>query len=174
MVALASYQHSPSSQQLIKKLILIISIAIRFMVDQRPFLFEALARVDNNTFHFQQHFKVACDLLPPLTCTCFPPFKQPIKQQMTQLQDSILKCLHHHTLSNMFSNMIFETHHARKLSCSSFEAGVWLIIQLTFLTFWLSSPSFSTTFQMWLGLPHPSIVGIPQCYKCPPFMLRLG
>jgi len=31
------------------------------------------------------------------------------------------------------------------------------------LTFWLSSPSFSTTFQMWLGLPHPSIACIPWC-----------
>jgi hypothetical protein len=35
------------------------------MVDQCPFLLEALTRISNNTFHFQQHFKVTCDLLPP-------------------------------------------------------------------------------------------------------------
>jgi hypothetical protein len=31
------------------------------MVNQYPFLLEALARVDNNTFLFQQHLKVVCD-----------------------------------------------------------------------------------------------------------------
>jgi hypothetical protein len=30
-------------------------IAVRFMVDQCPFLFEALMQVNNNTFPFQQH-----------------------------------------------------------------------------------------------------------------------
>jgi hypothetical protein len=30
-------------------------IAARFMVDQHPFLFEVLARIDNNTFPFQQN-----------------------------------------------------------------------------------------------------------------------
>jgi hypothetical protein len=60
-------------------------IAIKFMVDQHPFLLEALAWVDNNTFPFQQHFKVACDLLPPPTHACFLPFKQLIGQQMVQL-----------------------------------------------------------------------------------------
>jgi hypothetical protein len=32
----------------------VISIIVaRFMVDQRPFLFEAVAKIDNNTFLFQ-------------------------------------------------------------------------------------------------------------------------
>jgi hypothetical protein len=68
------------------------------MVDQRPFLLEALTRIDNNTFPFQQHIKVACVLLPPLTHACLSPFKQLTKQQMLQLQDSISKSLHHRTL----------------------------------------------------------------------------
>jgi hypothetical protein len=42
---------------------------------QCPFLFEALAQVDNNTFPFPQHFKMACDLLLPPTCVCLPPFE---------------------------------------------------------------------------------------------------
>jgi hypothetical protein len=46
-------------------------ITTKLMVYQHPFLLEALARVDNNTFPFQRHFKVACDLLPPATRTCF-------------------------------------------------------------------------------------------------------
>jgi hypothetical protein len=54
------------------------------MVDQHPFLFKALAQVDTNTFHFQQHFKVICDLLLPPTCACFLPFEQSIEQQMVQ------------------------------------------------------------------------------------------
>jgi hypothetical protein len=32
-------------------------IVVRFMVDQWPFFLEALARVNNNTFPFQQHVK---------------------------------------------------------------------------------------------------------------------
>jgi hypothetical protein len=31
---------------------------------------------------------------------------------MVQFQDSILKHLHHHTLSNMFFDETFEAHHA--------------------------------------------------------------
>jgi hypothetical protein len=49
-------------------------IVTRFMVDQCPFLLEALAQVDNNTFPSQQHFKVRYDLLPPLACACFLSF----------------------------------------------------------------------------------------------------
>ncbi len=52
------------------------------MVDQRPFLLEALTRVDNNTFPFQQHLKGACDLLLPPTRACFPSFEQLTGQQM--------------------------------------------------------------------------------------------
>jgi hypothetical protein len=59
---------------------LVVSIiAIKFMVDQHPFLFESLAQIDNNTCPFQQHFKVACDLLLPLACECLLPFEQLIK-----------------------------------------------------------------------------------------------
>ncbi len=49
-------------------------IVVRFMVDQHPFLFEALTWV-NNTFPFQQHLKATCDLLPPPICVCIPPFE---------------------------------------------------------------------------------------------------
>jgi hypothetical protein len=97
-----------------------------FMVDHYPFLLEALVRVDNNTFSFQQHFKVACDLLPPPICICFLLFEQFIKQQMVQVQYSISKHLHHHTLSNMFSDKISEAHHARILSCFGPRVGAWL------------------------------------------------
>jgi len=82
---------------------------------------------------------------------------------MVQLQDSILECLHHHTLSNMLSNEISEAHYAQILSCSSLGADIWLIVRLVFLAFWLSSLVFFTTLHMWLGLPHPSIAGILQC-----------
>jgi hypothetical protein len=54
-------------------------ITIRFMVHQHPFFFEALAWVNNNTFLFQQHFKVVCDLLSPSTRACFPSFEQLIE-----------------------------------------------------------------------------------------------
>jgi hypothetical protein len=87
-------------------------IAIRFMVDQRPFLLKFLTRVDNNTFIFQQCLKATWGLLPPPIYVCLPPFEQFIEQQMVQFQNSISKHLHHHTLSNMFFNEIFETHHA--------------------------------------------------------------
>jgi hypothetical protein len=50
------------------------------MVDQRFFLLKALAQVDNNTFAFQQHFKMTCDLLLPLIYVCFPHFEQLIEQ----------------------------------------------------------------------------------------------
>jgi len=72
-------------------------IGSKFMVDQCPFLLKAITWVNYNTFPFWQHFKVTCDLLPTLACACFL-LEHFIKQQMVQLQDSILKCLHHHTL----------------------------------------------------------------------------
>jgi hypothetical protein len=59
------------------------------MVDQHPFLLEALARGNNNIFLFQQHLKVTCDLLPPPTYVNLAPFEQLIEQQMVQLQDFI-------------------------------------------------------------------------------------
>jgi hypothetical protein len=49
------------------------------MGDQHPFLFEALAQIDNNTIFFQQHLKATYDLLPPLACVSFSPFEQLIK-----------------------------------------------------------------------------------------------
>jgi len=82
---------------------------------------------------------------------------------MVWLQDSILERLYYHTLFNMLSNMIFETHRARILSCFGLGVNVWLIIWSTFPTFWLYFPPFFTMFEMWFGLPHPSITGIFQC-----------
>jgi hypothetical protein len=105
------------------------------MVDQRPFLLEILARIDNNTFPFQQDLKVACVLLLPLTRACFFLFEQLIKQQMVRLQDSISECLHHHTLSNMLSHEIFKAHLARILSCSSPKASAWFIARAIFPSF---------------------------------------
>jgi hypothetical protein len=46
------------------------------MVDQCPFFLDALAEVGNNKFFFQQHLKVACDLLLPLAHACLLPFEQ--------------------------------------------------------------------------------------------------
>jgi hypothetical protein len=82
---------------------------------------------------------------------------------MVRLQDSILEHLHHHTFSNMFSNKIFETHHVLILSCFGPRVGVWLIIRPIFTSFWSDSLIFSTTLQIWLKLPHPSITNIPRC-----------
>ncbi len=80
------------------------------MFDQCPSLFEALAQVDNNTFPFQQHLKVACDLQPPLAHVCFVLFEQLIGQQMVHLKNSISERWHHHTFSNMLFDKIFTAH----------------------------------------------------------------
>jgi hypothetical protein len=102
----------------------VVSIIVaKFMVDQCLFLLKALARVNNDTFPFKQHLKATCDLLSPASCACFFPFKQFIKQQMVQFQNSILEYLHYHTLSNMLFNGIFEVHHAQIFSCSSPRVG---------------------------------------------------
>jgi len=106
---------------------------------------------------------IACDLLPPLACACFPPFEQLIGQQMVQPQDSILEHLHHNTLSIMLFDRTSEAHCAQILSCSSSRVGTWLTTWPVFPTFQLSSSNFYTTLYTWLGLPHPSIVGIPWC-----------
>jgi hypothetical protein len=94
---------------------------------------------------------------------CLFPFEQFIEQQMVQLQNSILECLHYHTFSDMLSNMIFETHHVQILLCFGLGAIAWFTTQLIFPTFRLSSLVFSTTLWMWLGLPNLSIVCIPWC-----------
>ncbi len=87
-------------------------IVVKFMVDQRPFLLKTITWLNNNTFPFQKHFKATCDYLPPPVRTCFP-LEHFIKQQMVQLQDSILKHLHHHTVSNILFDKIFQTHCAQ-------------------------------------------------------------
>jgi hypothetical protein len=130
------------------------------MVDHFPFLLEALARIDNNTFPFQQHFRVACDLLPPLTRACFFLFEQLIGQQMVQLQDSISKHLHHHALSNMLFNGTFEPHCAQNLSCFGPRVDIWFIVQPVYLAFQLSSLTFCTTLRMQFRVPHSSITDI--------------
>ncbi len=103
---------------------------------------------------------MACDLLPP---PAYAPFKQLIRQQMVQLQNSISKHLHHYILSSMLFDETFKAHHAQILSCFGPGASTWLTTRLIFPTFWLSSPIFFTTLHTRLGLPHPSIAGILQC-----------
>jgi hypothetical protein len=49
----------------IKSYVIVVFIIVKFIVDQCPFFFETLTRVDNNNFHFQQHLKAACNLLSP-------------------------------------------------------------------------------------------------------------
>ncbi len=143
---------------------LVISIiTIVFMVDQSPFLFKTLTWVDNNTFPFQQHFKVKCDFLWPLVVYVFLLFEQLIGQQMVWLQDSILECLHYHTLSNILSNGISKSHCAWILSCFSLGASVCLTTWPIISSFWLTSIIFSTTHWIWLGLPHASIANVPWC-----------
>jgi uncharacterized protein YggT (Ycf19 family) len=46
------------------------------MVDQHPFLFEALTWIDNNIFPFQQQLKQACDFLLPPIRAYIPLFEQ--------------------------------------------------------------------------------------------------
>jgi hypothetical protein len=138
-------------------------IVVRFMVDQHPFLLEALTWINNNTFSFQQDLNAACDLLPPPTCACLPPFEQLIGQQIVQFQDSISETLHHHTFSSMFPNGISKVHQAQILSCFSPRANDLFTTQPVLLAFRLFFPFFSTTLRTWLGLPNPSIVSIPQC-----------
>jgi hypothetical protein len=82
---------------------------------------------------------------------------------MVRFQNSILECLHHHTLSNIFSDRISEPHRARILLCFSLGASASFIIRPIFLGFQLGSLVFSITLCIRLGLPHPSIVGIPWC-----------
>ncbi len=143
------------------------------MVDQCPFFLEALTKVDNNKFFFQQHLKVAFDLLLPLAHACLLPFEQFIMYEMVQFQHSILEHLHHHTLFSMFFDKISEAQCAQILSCSGLGASAWFITWLVFLAFWLLYPICSTTLCIRLGLPHPSIVRIPWCVWHIPLTLWL-
>jgi hypothetical protein len=130
------------------------------MVNQCPFLFETLLIT---TFPFQQHLKTTCDLLPPRPRTCLLHVEQLIIQQMVHFQDSISKCLHHHTLFNMLFDEIFEVHCACMLSCFDLGVGAWFITWPIFSTFQLSSPIFSTMLWMWLKLLHLLIACLPWC-----------
>jgi hypothetical protein len=98
-----------------------------------------------------------------LNSRMFLSFEQFIRQQMVRFQIFILEHLHHHTLSNMLFDRIFEAHYARIPSCYGPMVGVWFTIWPIFLGFWLVSLVFSIVFWIWLRLPHPSIVGIFQC-----------
>jgi len=93
---------------------------------------------------------------------------------MVWFQDSILKCLHHHTLSNMLFDIIPKAHYAQNLSCSDLGAGVLLMVKLIFLTFQLSFPIFFTMFWTWFGLPHLTITGLFQCVYTHPIDPRVS
>jgi len=136
---------------------------VRFMANQPPFLFETLTRVDKQHLPFPTTLKGGLQFFTTPTCACLPPLKQFMMQQMVQFQDSIWKCLHHYTLSNMLSDMIYGTHCVWILSCSGPRVGVKRFTTWpTFPTFWLSSLFFFTTFWTWFGLSHPSIVNTLQ------------
>jgi hypothetical protein len=115
----------------------------------------------------QQHISFPCDLLPPPTHACFLPFEQ----QVVQLHESILKCLHHHTFFSMFFDGISEAHYVWNLSCFSPKASVWFTTRQVFLTFQLPSLVFSIALRTWLGLPHPLIICILQCVCTHPINL---
>jgi hypothetical protein len=66
-IILGGIDHIPTSTiaptTYLRSWALVVSIVVvRFMVNQRPFFLEALARVDNNTFPFQQHLQTTCNL----------------------------------------------------------------------------------------------------------------
>jgi hypothetical protein len=82
---------------------------------------------------------------------------------MVWLQDSILECLHYHTLSIMLFNGISKAYCVQILLCFGPRANAWFITRPRFLTFRLFSVIFSKTFRTRLGLCHPSIGGIFQC-----------
>jgi hypothetical protein len=90
---------------------------------------------------------------------------------MVQLQYFILECLHHHTFFNMLFDGVFKGHCAQILSFTGLGVNDWFIIQLFFLVFLLFSPIFSITLRVQLGLPHPSIAGIPPCVCAHPINL---
>jgi hypothetical protein len=57
------------------------TLTFRFLIDQHHLL-KTLVQVDEGTFPFQQHLKVANNLLLLLRHVCFPPFGQLISQQV--------------------------------------------------------------------------------------------
>jgi hypothetical protein len=57
------------------------TVASRFLIEQ-DHLLKTLVQVDEGTFPFQQHLKVANNLLLLLARACFPPFEQLINQQV--------------------------------------------------------------------------------------------
>ncbi len=128
------------------------------MVDQCPFLFIALMQVDIDTFPFQQHLKMGCDLLSPLTRVCFLPFEQFIKQQMVQFENSILEHLHHHAFSILslmryLKPIVPKFYHVLPLNMHLAYSSTSLpSLSITFLNFFHSILT-------WLRLPHLSIVG---------------
>jgi hypothetical protein len=81
---------------------------------------------------------------------------------MVRLQDSILKFLHHHALFSILSNGIFKTHRVQILSCFG-RVSVWFTFWPIFPNFQLASLIFSTSLQIQLWLPYPSIASIFQC-----------
>jgi len=89
--------------------------AYRFIIEQRPILFESLVWVDDDTFLFQQYLKMTNNFYH-LQNVCLLPFEQPIGQQIDQFQDSILKHLWYHTFSTMFFEEMFNAHGLQHMS----------------------------------------------------------
>jgi len=81
-----------------------------------------------------------------------------IKKQIEWLQDSILRCMHHHTLFKILFDMAANVHWIHIIWCLGLELTFRTILSM----FCLLLDVFFTTLQIWLILPDPLITSFPH------------
>jgi len=133
------------------------------MVDQRSFFSETLTWVDDNTFFFSSNTSRQHVIFYHLSpCVSFS-----IWTIHRATNGSIWRFhLGMFALSYPFQHIFRQN--IWSPSCPNFimfwpTIYAWFTTRLIFLTFRLFSSIFYIVFHMRLGLPHPSIVGIPWC-----------
>jgi len=121
--------------------LVVLVIATRFIVDQYHFLLEALTGIDNNTFPFQQHLKMACVLLPPKPMHVFFHLNNSSNNKWFNFKISSWNIC-----TVIPFPTCFLTKHLKLIMpevCSSLGAGTWFIIRLIF-PFFLHNTSYTT------------------------------
>jgi hypothetical protein len=71
--------------------------------------------------------------------------------------------LHKHEFISLLANALLDVVQACFHSCAGPTTWVWLLAHPNTSSFYLSFTHFLTTFYIFFGIPHPTIVHLSQC-----------
>ncbi len=135
-------------------------ITLRFLVNFRLFLLEAIRVGNSSSLLFQTHLRLVWKLLPMVATLCIPPFEQLVEKDVHQFLKNISKWLHNRSFSNILFDFSWDSHHASLSSCVGSKMRTWLSTHIIIIFFCLASNVFSFAKCTMLGLLHLLALGL--------------